>query len=76
MGRTLHHLIQQCSVNQLENLSPGLVMESMKYSATPEAEDWRVPLALELKDIRDGKCSLSEFSNSEVEELLAYVCIS
>jgi hypothetical protein len=71
MGRTLHHLM-----NQLENLNPGLVKKSMKYSAIPEAEDWRVPLALELKDIRDGKCTLSEFSNSEVEELLAYACIS
>jgi hypothetical protein len=76
MGRTLHHLMQQCTVNQLENLNPGLVKKSMKYSAIPEAEDWRVPLALELKDIRDGKCTLSEFSNSEVEELLAYACIS
>ena len=74
MGRTLHHLMQQCTVNQLENLSPVLVKKSMKYSATPEAEDWRVPL--ELMDIRDGKCTLSEFSNSEVEELLAYACIS
>jgi hypothetical protein len=49
MGRTLHHLMQQCTVNQLEDLSPVLIK---KYSATPEAEDWRIPLALELKDIR------------------------
>ena len=76
MGRTLHHLMQQCAVKQLENLSPGLVKKSMKYSSTPEADDWRVPLALELKDIRDGKCTLIEFSKSELEELLAYVCIS
>ena len=48
----------------------------MKYSAIPGSEDWMIPLALELKDIRDGKVSLSEFSKSEVEELLASVCIS
>ena len=76
MGRTLHHLKLQCTVNKTEDLSPALIKKSMKYSAIPEAEEWRIPLALELKDIRDGKVSLSEFSKSEVEELLASVCIS
>ena len=76
MGRTLHHLMQQCTVNQLEDLSPVLIKKSLKYIAIPEAEDWRIPLALELKDIRDGKSTLSDFSKSEVEELLAFVCTS
>jgi hypothetical protein len=72
----LLYLMQQCTVNQLEDLSPVLIKKSLKYSATPEAVDWRIPLALELKDIRDGKSTLSDFSKSEVEELLAFVCTS
>ena len=76
MGRTLHHLMQQCKVNQLEDLSPVLIKKSMKYSAVPQAEDWRISLALELNDVRAGKVMLSEFSKSEVEELLAFVCTS
>ena len=76
MGRTLHHLMQQCKVNQLEDLSPVLIKKSMKYSTVPKAEDWRISLALELNDVRAGKVMLSEFSKSEVEELLAFVCTS
>ena len=76
MGRTRHNLMQQCTVNQLKALSPALIKKSLKYSATSEAEDWRISLALELKDIRDGKSTLSDFSKSEVEELLAFVCTS
>ena len=53
MGRTLHHLKLQCTVNKTEDLSPALIKKSMKYSAIPESEDWMIPLALELKDIRD-----------------------
>ena len=69
-------MMQQCTVNQLEDLSPVLIKKTLKYSATPDAEDWRIPLALELKDIRDEKSSLSDFSKSEVEDLLAFVCTS
>ena len=76
MGRTLHHLMQQCKVNHLEDLSPVLIKKSMKYSAAPQTEEWRISLALELNDVRAGKVMLSEFSKSEVEELLAFVCTS
>ena len=58
MGRTLHNLKLECNVNPTEDLSPALIKKSMKYSAIPEVEEWRVPLALELKDIREGKVSL------------------
>ena len=76
MGRTLYHLMQQCTVTKLEDLSPVLIKKTLKYTETPDAEDWRIPLANELKDIRDGKSTLGEFSKSEVEELLAFVCTS
>ena len=74
MGRTLHYLVRQCNVNCLDDLNAPLVKESLKYAVVPEAEGWRVPLANELKDIRDGKSNLGEFSKKEIEEMLVSAC--
>ena len=78
MGTTLAYLMEHCKVNsdQLEYLSPGLVKRSLQYSCCPENEEWRIQLALELRDIRDGQNILTGFSRIEVEEMLAFLCIS
>ena len=74
MGRTLNYLVRQCNVNSLDDLNAPLVKESLKYAVVPEAEGWRVSLANELKDIRDGKSNLGEFSKKEIEEMLVSAC--
>ena len=74
IGRTHQFLVQQFKVNKLEDLSAPLIKESLEYALVPDAEAWRVPLAEELTNIRDGKSALAEFSHSEIEEMLVYVC--
>ena len=74
MGRTLDYLLVQCSVDEL---SPGLVKNCLKYSDVPADENWRTQLATKPRQVRaDDEVTLEGFSRKEVEELLASVCIT
>ena len=60
---------------QCDDLNAPLIKKCLKYKVAPEADGWRVPLALELKDIRDGKFNLEYFSKNEILEMLVSVCL-
>ena len=57
MGKTLQYILEHCSLdsNQLSELSSSMVKKNMKYREASEANEWRVKLAMELVDARDGK---------------------
>ena len=74
MGRTLEYLLQQRNLTSLDDLCALVVKKHLEYAVVPEAEAWRVPLALELKDVKDGKSNLGEFSHKEIEEMLVFAC--
>ena len=76
MGKTLHYILEQCNLdsNQLSELSSSLVKKNMKYREASEANEWRVKLAMELVDARDGKAQVEGFTRAEIEEMLAHVC--
>ena len=58
----------------MDDLNAPLIKKCPKYAVASEAEGWRVPLALELKDVKDGKSNLGEFSHKEIEEMLVFAC--
>ena len=43
---------------------------------SPKEELWRVPLGRELIGIKNGNCTIPEFSDDEIEHLLQFVCAS
>ena len=77
MGTTLAYLVEQRKVDKLEDLSPGLVKRSMTYVSAPASEEWRIHLALELKDILENvDINLDNFTSEEVKEMLDFTCIT
>ena len=64
-----------CDISITE-LTPHLIKTEMQYCNVPQAENWRIPLLMELLDIRDEKSNLEGFSKQEVYDMLNFVCAS
>ena len=73
LGCTLANLLDDCKVDKLEELTPGVVKKNMVYACAPKSEQWRVPLAMELQRLRDDVSCLEGFSLGEIEDMLASV---
>ena len=75
LGKTLEYLCDQCEV-VLENLTSQCVKKNIRYHDVPEVEQWRVPLATELLQVRSGSMSIPGFSSSEIKSFLDFTCTS
>ena len=75
LGRTLTALLQTCGLGEedLPSLHAGLVKTQMMFRPAPDGEEWRIPLAQELLNLRSA-LELPGFSREELEELLEYTC--
>ena len=78
MGKTLHYIRTECNVkgSSLDDLSSKMVKERMGYSILEADDQWKVHLALEIMDVREGCKSVDGFSTNEVEDMLRCICIS
>ena len=56
--------------------SKKLVKQKLKYFPIPEGQRWRVPIIRELLDCKNGAKELSDFSSTEIEDMLDFLCTS
>ena len=52
------------------------VQERMWYSKLEADDQWKVNLAMEIMDVREGCKSVDGFLTNEVEDMLRYICTS
>ena len=57
---------------KIENLTPKLVKEKVRYKAVPDNEVWRVSVARELLKQRNSDIEVPGFT--ELDEILTYIC--
>ena len=74
LGRTMHRISVEVGT-KIDELSGRLVKSRLKYSSLPDTDTWRVPLGLELMEVRNGQSSLPGFTEEEVELILKHICV-
>ena len=76
LGQTLDYLVSECGLKagELEKLTSSLVKRKLRYVAIPVDMTWKVSMAKELLDIRDGGREIQGFERSELDEILTYCC--
>ena len=75
LGRTLHRISAEVGV-KIDELTGRLAKSRLEYSSPPESDTWRVPLGLELIEVRNGQSRLPGFTDEEIESILRNVCVS
>ena len=68
-----HHLQNDLNCD-VEDMSSSFVKENLKYKPLPEEEQWRVPLLLNVLDIRNHFMELDNFGKAEIEHMIYDVC--
>ena len=76
LGRTLRTLVMDFGVSDARKLSSKLVKKGFKYAAVPPGSEWKDGLALELISGRDLGLELLDFTRTEIDEMLTFVCTS
>ena len=59
-----------------EELSNYFIKDNMKYKPLPDEEQWRVPLILNLLEIRNKTMSLDAFDSKEINKTIEQTCIN
>ena len=72
-GRNIFKLQRQLDCKK-EELSSFFIKENMKFKPLPEEEEWRVPLILNLLEIRNSTMSLDYFSKDEINVMIEQAC--
>ena len=75
LGRTLSRIRSECEVDSLTELNPAVIKKKMRYSVTPIESEWKVEMATELLQIRDGdEITIPNFTSNERTEILKHIC--
>ena len=72
-GRNLRRLLLQSDENDVRNLTPNHGIH--EFRATPENEKYRVEFIINLMELRENIYS-TDISNNEIENNLAFLCIT
>ena len=75
LGRTLCKVATELNV-EVDQLDGKLVKNALQYSTSPDCEAWRIPIAVELLDLRSGRADVIGFSKEEIDDMLRCVCTS
>ena len=73
MGKTLSRLKRElgCQV-----MTFGLVKKNVEYFPTPDGEKWRLGFMEELLDLKSNDRVIENFSNIDVQNMIAALCTS
>ena len=76
LGQTLDFLVRECGLKlgETRKLTASLVKKKLLYAEVPHDMEWKVNLARELIDIRDGRMEVFGFERTEIDNLLTYCC--
>ena len=75
LGRTLGKIAAECGVNILA-LTPTIVNRLLRYFPIPDDEQWRVPLLMELLDVRSNQCSIENLTSDQISLIIDNICTS
>ena len=72
-GSNLLNITKICDTNA-KNLNSVMVKQSMNVYPCPKEEEWRIPVVLELCQVRNNYLQIDNFDNAEFEEYIEYLC--
>ena len=75
LGRTLGKIATECGVEP-SGLSPTTVKRSLGYFPVPDDQQWRVPLLLELLDVRSKKSTIENLTSDQILSIIDSICTS
>ena len=68
-GSNLVQIAKQCAVDPTD-LSSYIVRENMKFQKAPPDDEWKIPIVMELIQVRNGISTLSEFNKNDLTNML------
>ena len=74
-GRNLHHLVNELECDKID-LSSSFIKQNMEFKAVPQNEQWRIPLLMNLLEIKKDIIELNGFQKEEIEAMIEDVCIN
>ena len=74
LGRTLSRIQQECGAASLQELSPNLVKEKMKYAQVPEDENWKAGLLKELLLANSRALTVENMEQTEIKMMIDHLC--
>ena len=74
-GKNLREIMFLVEKSDVCDLIPEDAMK-IAYKKIPESEEWRVSLLNELIEVKLGECLVEGFSETEINDLIQFVCNS
>ena len=72
-GRNLFHLQRELDCD-IQDLSSSFIKANMKFKLLPNEEQWRIPLLLNLLDIRNDTLEVENFGKEEIQHIIEEIC--
>jgi hypothetical protein len=72
-GKNLFNLSRELDC-EIEELSSSFVKANLEFKPLPDEEQWRIPLLLNLLDIRNDSMGLDHFRKRDIEDLIQDIC--
>ena len=72
-GSNLQYIASDCKTD-INSVTPSLVRNVMSYVDCPEDELWRVPLLMNLINIRSSEMFLDNFEDDELYNIVENIC--
>ena len=74
-GSNLRNILLKTGKIHIEDLVPNDVL-MLEYHPMQEQNEWKVPMILELIEIKQGQLSIPQFDDAEVDEIISFLCVS
>ena len=76
MGKTLHALAKNANLEEISDLTPQLVKNTLRYFPVPEDEDWRIQICSEIMSIckNNNDIEIPGFDMHEINDMLKFIC--
>ena len=74
LSNTLHYLVDQCDLQEVDDLSPSIVKKKLLYNSASQNLNWQVSMATELLKARNKEVFIDGFNDEEINLIFDYVC--
>ena len=74
-GSNLVNIARECNSN-VNELTPSLVKNNLRYATAPEQEQYKISFVKELVMIKSQDMMVDNFSNQELFDIIDYLCTS
>ena len=74
MGRTVGRIENKCLTDK--ELLTHIMARNIRYFPPPFAEEWRIPLDLELFDARSGRVEIPGMAAQCIEDMINEACFN